>query len=112
MSLFVDVALRAASIKKNIWLFLKLTIFIFVDVALRAASILKNHILYIFLISWRWQKTCVWYDLSFRSMLELLVLKNGVECMYYDHSKCMYYDHDSFWQGVQGRSPPVLQGAR
>ena len=35
--MFVDVALRAASILN------KITIVLFVDVALRAASILKNH---------------------------------------------------------------------
>ena len=58
----------------------KVTIFLFVDVALRAASILTNLIFYIYLVSSRWQNTFIWLDLSIGSMLEVLVLKNGVEC--------------------------------
>ena len=54
--------------------------FIFLYVALRAASILKNMFFYIYLISSRWQNTFMWWGLSFRSMLELLVLKNDAQC--------------------------------
>ena len=60
--------------------FWKNTIFHFVDVALRAASILKNRIFCICLTSSRWQNTCIWLDLSIRSVLERLVLKKYAEC--------------------------------
>ena len=70
---FYSVALRAASILKN-------HVFPPFGVALRAAWILKNHLFCICLISSRLQNTFIWLDLSIGSMLELLVLKNAVEC--------------------------------
>ena len=42
---------------------------------------MKNHIFFICLTSSRWQNTCIWLDLSIRSMLELLVLKKYAECI-------------------------------
>ena len=53
---------------------------IFVDVALRAASILKNCIFLSYLIFFKLQKSVIWLDLSLGSMLDSLVLKNAVEC--------------------------------
>ena len=52
-------------------------IILFVDVALRAASILKNRV---FCMSSKSQNTFIWLDLSLKSTLELLVLKNAAEC--------------------------------
>ena len=66
--MFVEVAQWAALISK-------IATFLFVDVALWAASILKNNIFYIYLISSRLQNSLIWLDL-----IELLVLKNAVEC--------------------------------
>ena len=51
-----------------------------IDVALRAAAALKDRICCIYLMSSRWQKTFICLDLSIRSMLKLLVLKNAAEC--------------------------------
>ena len=53
---------------------------LFVDVALRAASILKNDAFCISWISPKLQNTFIWLDLSIGSMLERLVVKNAVEC--------------------------------
>ena len=57
------------------------------DVAMRAASILKNHaFLYLLyfsqgakLVYFR-QNWSIWMDLSIKSMLERLVLKNAADC--------------------------------
>ena len=74
ISLYVDVALRAASI-------LETDDFLFVDVALRAASILKDCVfLWNSCMSSKSQNTFIWLDLSIGSMLDFLVLKNAVEC--------------------------------
>ena len=59
--------------------FLSDTIFLFVDAALRAASILKNNVFCISCMSSKCQNSFIWLDLSIKSMLELLVLKNAVE---------------------------------
>ena len=73
ISHFVCVALRAA-------FFLKFTISHFVCVALRAASILKNHIFFMYTIWFTLQNLLIYVVLSLGSILERLVLKNGVEC--------------------------------
>ena len=57
--------------------FWKITIVLFVDVALRAASILKNHI---YSILFTLQNFFICLDLSLGSMLEVSVLKNAAEC--------------------------------
>ena len=49
-------------------------------VALRAASILKNRVFCIYLICFTLQNSLICLDLSLGSMLEVLVLKNAVEC--------------------------------
>ena len=53
---------------------------VFVDVALRAASILKNRDFCIYLIFFKLQNSLICLDLSLGSMLDSLVLKNAVEC--------------------------------
>ena len=58
----------------------KITISLFVDVAPRAASILKNRDFCIYLVFFKLQKPVIWLDLSLGSMLDSLVLKNAVEC--------------------------------
>ena len=49
------------------------------DVALRVASILKIRFFLYCLMSYKWQKTIIWLDLSIGSRLELFVLKNAAE---------------------------------
>ena len=51
-----------------------------VDVALRAASTLENCVLVNYLILGTLQNVPICLVLSFGSMLDLLVLKNAVEC--------------------------------
>ena len=72
---------------------------LFVDVALRAASMLETHdcpfcgccraggldfeklrFCCICCICLKWQNTIIWLDLNIASMLDFLVLKNAVEC--------------------------------
>ena len=50
------------------------------DVALRAASTLKNRKFLIYFIFLTLQNLIICLDLSLGSMLEVLVLKNAVEC--------------------------------
>ena len=60
--------------------FWKVTISHFVCVALRAPSILKNRVFFIYTIFFTLQNCLICLVLSLGSMLERLVLKNGVEC--------------------------------
>ena len=56
-----------------------MTISLFVDVALRAAAILKNHVFLYLLYVLQVAKLVCLVGLSIRSMLERLILKNAVE---------------------------------
>ena len=58
----------------------KITISLFVDVALRAASTLKNRIFFDYLIFLTLQHSFICLDLSLGTILDGLVLKNAVEC--------------------------------
>ena len=58
----------------------EITISLFVDVALRAASILNKCVFLYMLYVLQVSKQFIWLDLSIKSMLELLILKHAVEC--------------------------------
>ena len=64
------------NLKSRFW---KITSLLFVDVALWAASILKNHACYNYWIFFTLQNSIICLLLNIRSMLEVLVLKNGAE---------------------------------
>ena len=78
-----------------------ITIVLFVDSAPRAASTLKNQAFPILCMSSKRWNSFIWLDLSITNMLEVPVLKNGVECTSQRLKWWLELKNNHFWSFSQ-----------